>query len=169
MLEISMPAFDRFLRACRLGLLAFVVGAVPLAHAQLSPASLPDADKQQIKSYMLNEDVFNRLVAATQEAHTSGIPPQAAPDPAKVHSLNDLAAQAMAADPRIPVLVKKYGFTPREFMLANIALMNAVMAVQARNDPAMAGNLNQVWVNPDNIRFVDGHKAQVAALLQGGQ
>jgi hypothetical protein len=52
-------------------------------------------------------------------------------------------------------------------MLANIALMNAVMAVQARNDPALSSNLNQVWVNADNIRFVESHQADVQALLQG--
>jgi hypothetical protein len=162
-----MPAFDRVLRACALGVLAFAIGVVPSVHAQLAPAGLPEADKQQIKSYTLTDDIFNRLVSATEEARSTGIPPQAAPDSSKVHSLNDLAAQAMAGDPRIPALVKKYGFTPREFILANIALMNAAMAVQARNDPALAQNLNQVWVNPDNIRFVDAHRAQVAALFQG--
>lgn len=158
---------DRVLHACRLGLLVLLLGIVPLAHAQMTPAGLPEADKQQIKSYTLNEDVFNRLAAATREARSAGIPPQAAPDAGKVHSLDDLAAQAMASDERIPALVKKYGFTPREFMLANIALMNAVMATQARNDPALANNLNQVWVNPDNLRFVDAHRAEIAALLQG--
>lgn len=162
-----MPAFDRIARACRFGMLALVLGIAPMAHAQLSPSSLPEADKQQIKNYTLNDDVFKRLADATREARTLGIPPQAAPDPTKVHSLNDLAVQAMAADPRIPEVVKKHGFTPREFMLANIALTNALLAVQARNDPSMARNLNQVWVNPDNIRFVDAHQADITALLQG--
>lgn len=162
-----MLALERLLHRCRLVVLLLLLGAMPLAHAQLSPAGLPDADKQQIKNYTLNDDVFNRLAAATREARAAGIPPQAAPDAAKVHSLDDLATQAMASDARIPPLVKKYGFTPREFMLANIALMNAVMAVQARNDPALSNNLNQVWVNPDNLRFVDAHREQISALLQG--
>lgn len=162
-----MFVLESLLRRCRLGILLLLLGAMPLAHAQLSPSGLPEADKQQIKNYTLNDDVFNRLAAATRDARAAGIPPQAAPDAAKVHSLDDLAAQAMASDARIPALVKKYGFTPREFMLANIALMNAVMAVQARNDPALANNLNQVWVNPDNLRFVDAHRADIAALLHG--
>jgi hypothetical protein len=167
-MEISMSAFDRVRRACWLGLLVVVFGAMPLAHAQTAPSGLPDADKQQIKKYTLNEDIFNRLVAATKEARAEGITPRGAPDPSKVHSLDDLAAQAMAGDQRIPALVKKFGFTPREFMLANIALTNAVLAVQSRNDPALASNLNQVWVNPENIRFIDTHQAEVAALMQGG-
>jgi FtsP/CotA-like multicopper oxidase with cupredoxin domain len=162
-----MPAFDRVLAACRVAVFALVLGATTLVHAQGTLPALPDADKQQIKKYTLSEDAFGRLAAATREARAAGIPPQAAPDASKVHSLDDLANQAMAADPRIPALVKKYGFTPREFMLANIALMNAVMAVQARNDPALSGNLNQVWVNADNIRFVESHQADVQALLQG--
>ncbi|MHA6203072.1 hypothetical protein ACXU4B_01445 [Dyella soli] len=163
-----MPAFGPAIRACCLALFTLALGAAPLAHAQLGPSSLPDADKQQIKNYTLNEDVFNRLMAATQEARAAGIPPQAAPDPAKVHNLDDLTRQAMAGDPRIPALVKKHGFTPREFMLANIALMNAALAAQARKDPSLAGNLNQVWVNPDNIRFYEAHQAQIAAQMQAG-
>lgn len=162
-----MPAFDRVVSACRVAVFALVLGATTLVHAQETLPALPDADKQQIKKYTLSEDAFGRLAAATREARATGIPPQAAPDASKVHSLDDLANQAMAADPRIPALVKKYGFTPREFMLANIALMNAVMAVQARNHPALSGNLNQVWVNADNIRFVESHQADVQALLQG--
>jgi len=162
-----MPAFERALLACRVAMLVLMLGAVPLAHAQALPPGLPQADKQQIKQFLLNDDVFGRLAAATREARATGIPPQAAPDATKVHSLDDLANQAMAADPRIPALVKKYGFTPREFMLANIALMNAIMAVQARNDPALSSNLNQTWVNAENIRFVESHQAEVQALLRG--
>lgn len=162
-----MSAFSRTARACCLGLLSLALGVSSLAHAQLVPGGLPESDKQLIKGYTLNEDVFRRLAAATREARAQGIPPQAAPDPSKVHSLDDLAKQAMSGDPRIPALVSKYGFTPREFMLANIALSNAVMAVQSRRDVVLAGDLNQAWVNPDNVRFVDAHKDDVTALLEG--
>ena len=172
-----MAAFDRVLAARRVAVMALALATVPLVHAQsapepaapaqMAPPSLPQADKQQIKQYKLTDDNFGRLAAATREAKATGIPPQAAPDATRVHSLDDLANQAMAADPRIPALVKKYGFTPREFMLANIALMNAIMAVQARSDPSLSSNLNQTWVNADNIRFVEAHQAEVQALLRG--
>jgi len=163
-----MSMFNRMLYRCRCGIVMALLGVASLAHAQITPSGLPEADKQQIKNYTLNDDVFGRLLAATKEARTQGIPPQAAPDPTKVHSLDDLATQAMAGDQRIPALVKKYGFTPREFILVNIALTNAILAEQASKDPALAGNLNSTWVNEGNIRFLEAHQAQLAELMQGG-
>ncbi|WP_199098503.1 hypothetical protein [Dyella sp. ASV21] len=162
-----MSVFSRFVRTCCLGLLTLALSVPSLVHAQLVPGGLPESDKQQIKSYTLNEDVFGRLAAATREARAQGIPPQGPPDSSKVHNLDDLAKQAMAGDPRIPALVAKYGFTPREFILANIALTNAVMVAQSRNDVVLAGNLNTSWSNADNVRFVDTHKADIMALMQG--
>ena len=46
--------------------------------------------------------------------------------------------------------------------------MAAVQAAKSKT-AALAGNLNQVWVNPENIRFVDAHQAQIAALMQPAQ
>jgi len=149
--------------------LAFAVLLPHAASAQSAAQGLTDADKQQIKDYNLNEDVFNRLIAATKEARTQGIHSQANPDPTKVHSLDDLAAQAMAGDKRIEPLIKKYGFTPREFMLANIALVNAAVVLQSRSDPAMAKNIDQTKVNLANVSFYESHQAKIAALTGGGK
>ena len=145
------------------------VGLPQAALAQSGPAALPAADQQAIKDYSLNEDVLNRLMGATKEARAQGIRGQAAPDPAKVHNLDDLATQAMASDARIPALVKKYGFTPREFILANIALMNAAMASQARNDPTMAKALDSSKINTANVAFFEAHQAQIAAAMGEGK
>lgn len=147
--------------------LAFAAMLPHVAMAQAATQGLSDADKQQIKDYNLNEDVFGRLLAATKEARTQGIHSQANPDPSKVHSLDDLAAQALAGDTRIAPLIKKYGFTPREFMLANIALVNAAIVVQGRNDPAMAKSIDQSKVNMANVAFYESHQAQIAALMRG--
>ena len=141
------------------------------AFAQQGPAnSLPDADKQAIKNYNLNDDVFNRLLAATKEAKAEGIHPQSSPNPAQIHNLDDLTQQAMKADNRIEPLVKKFGFTPREFMLANLALMNAAIASQAKTDPEAAKYVDQNKVNQANVAFYESHQAQLNALMspQGG-
>jgi hypothetical protein len=141
------------------------------AFAQQGPANaLPDADKQAIKNYNLNDDVFNRLIAATKEARAEGIHPQSQPNPAQIHNLDDLTQQAMKADNRIEPLVKKFGFTPREFMIANLALMNAAIASQAKNDPEAAKYVDQNKVNQANVAFYESHQAQLNALMapQGG-
>ncbi|KRE95001.1 hypothetical protein ASG87_17120 [Frateuria sp. Soil773] len=152
-----------------LPLLAVLVSIVPLwAQAQVAAPGLPEADKQAIASYNLNEDVFNRLVAATKEARAQGIKPQQPPANAQVHNLDDLANQAVGSDPRIAPLIKKHGFTPREFLLANIALMNAALVVQSRSQPEMAQYIDQSKVNKANVSFYEAHQSQIAALQSSG-
>jgi|GEM_PF-948899 len=158
-----------FMHRLPMTLLALVLLLAPLlAQAQGAPA-LPAADQQTIHNYNLNEDVFNRLVAATKEARAEGIKQQQQPgDPSRIHNLDDLAAQAVSGDPRIGPLIKKYGFTPREFLLANIALMNAAMVVQSKSQPELASQIDPSKVNQANVSFFEAHQAQILALMQRG-
>lgn len=132
-----------------------------------NPASqIPAADKQAIQNYNLNDDVFGRIVKVSQEAKKEGIKPKdAKTDFSKIHSLDDLAAQITAADPRIEPLIKKYGFTPREFLLANLAVTNAAIASEAKNNPQMAAYVDQSKVNQKNVAFYESHKSQINALM----
>lgn len=138
-----------------------------------NPASqIPAADKQAIQNYNLNDDVFNRIVKVSQEAKAQGIKPKdAKTDFSKIHSLDDLAAQVTNSDPRIAPLIKKYGFTPREFLLANLAVTNAAIASEAKNNPQMAAYVDQSKVNQKNVAFYESHKDKINALMnedQGG-
>ncbi|MDI3261862.1 MAG: hypothetical protein QJR11_03540 [Fulvimonas sp.] len=149
-------------------LLLVALAVSPLSLKAQAAPGLPEADKQAIQQYTLTEDVFNRLVAATKEAQAAGIHPQQAGDPSQIHSLDDLARQAMSSDPRIPALIAKHGFTPREFLLANIALMNAGLVVQAKSQPELAKMIDQSKVNAANVAFYEAHQAQIEALLRAG-
>jgi hypothetical protein len=150
-------------------LLALVLLLVPLWAQAQGMAALPAADQEAIHNYNLNDDVFNRLIAATKEARKEGIKPQEQPaDPSKVHTLDDLAQQAVGGDPRISPLIKRYGFTPREFLLANIALMNAAMVEQSKAQPELASQIDQTKVNQANVTFIEAHQAQIQALMQSG-
>lgn len=156
--------------------LFFLLGAMltllPLwSQAQQVPV-FSSADKQAIESYTLNEDNFKRLVAATKEAHELGINPERPKDFSTIHSLDDLANVPVTQDKRVAPLLKKYGFTPREFLLANFALMNAGMALQAKTHPEAAQYMDKNRINPANVSFYEAHEAQIAALqseLSGGQ
>jgi hypothetical protein len=161
------------LRATRTSCLALLVALValaPLAMAQDQPQGpvLPEADKQAILKYNVTEDSFTRLAAATEEARKAGIKPnENQADFSKVKTLDDLANTVVASDPRIKPLIAKHGFTPREFLLVNIALSNAAMAIQAQSNPEQAKLINQAEVNTANVAFVNAHRQQIAALMQG--
>lgn len=160
--------------------------AVPLwSHAQTSSQAQPQAqsqaqarpqamsplsatDTKQIQSYSLTEDRFNRLLATSKEAKQQQIHPQK-PDMSQVHSLDDLANQAVGSNKQLAALAKKHGFTPREFLLANLALMNAGMVIKAQSDPEMAKQIDQSKVNQANVNFVKAHEAQLQALSQQSQ
>lgn len=151
---------------------SFAQEAAPAPAA--NPASqIPAADKQAIQNFNLNEDVFTRLVAVSKDAKAQGIRPKdAKTDFSKIHSLDDLAGQVTAADPRIAPLIKAHGFTPRDFLLANLAVTNAAIASEAKSNPQMAAYVDQSKVNQKNVAFYESHKAQINALMnedaQGG-
>jgi len=164
--RVGLP---KFMQQLPKALLALVLLLLPLWSQAQGIASLPVADQQAIHNYNLNDDVFNRLIAATKEARVEGIKPQEQPaDPTKVHTLDDLASQAVSGDPRLAPLIKKFGFTPREFLLANIALMNAAMVEQSKTQPELASQIDQSKVNQANVSFIETHQAQIQALMQGG-
>jgi hypothetical protein len=170
-----MPVKSRYILAALLATAAVAPATVFAQQAapadQSAPAAnpasqIPAADKQAIQNYNLNDDVFNRIVKVSQEAKKEGIKPKdAKTDFSKIHSLDDLAAQITAADPRIEPLIKKYGFTPREFLLANLAVTNAAIASEAKNNPQMAAYVDQSKVNQKNVAFYESHKSQINALM----
>lgn len=160
------PVIRKTCHRLAIAALVWLAMAPALSLAQANGPSLPDSDKQAIKDYNLNEDVLNRLAAATKEARQLGIKPQAAPDGSKVHNLDDLANQAIASDPKIGPLIQKYKFTPREFMIANIALVNAIIVVQSRSNPDMAKSIDQSKVNMNNVVFVEAHQQQIQGMMQ---
>ncbi|HEY4292431.1 hypothetical protein [Luteibacter sp.] len=167
---------SRYLLAALLAVASVTpVAAYAQQDAAPNPASqIPASDKQAIQNYNLNEDVFGRIVKVSQEAKKAGIKPKdAKTDFTKIHSLDDLANQVTAADPRIGPLLQKYNFTPREFLLANLAVTNAAIASEAKNNPQMAQYVDQSKVNQSNVAFYEKHKDQINALMSqddgGGQ
>jgi len=182
----ELPVKSRYILAALLAtattvapVAAFAQQAAPAAQAapadsapaQGNPASqIPASDRQAIQNYNLNDDVFNRIVKVSQEAKAQGIKPKdAKTDFSKIHSLDDLAAQVTNSDPRISPLIKKHGFTPREFLLANLAVTNAAIASEAKSNPQMAAYVDQSKVNQKNVAFYEAHKAQITALMNEDQ
>jgi hypothetical protein len=168
-----MPVKSRYILAALLATASIAPGAFAQAAAAQQPApaanpasQIPAADRAAIQNYNLSDDVFNRLVAVSQEAKKQGIKPKdAQADFSKIHSLDDLAKTVTDSDPRIAPLIQKNGFTPRDFMLANLALTNAAIASEAKNNPQMAQYVDQSKVNQKNVAFYETHKAKINQLM----
>lgn len=155
---------------------AFAQQAAPAPAAQAAPeqgnpaSQIPAADRQAIQNFNLTDDVFNRIVKVSQDAKAQGIKPKdAQTDFSKIHSLDDLAKSITDSDPRIGPLIKKYGFTPRDFLLANLAVTNAAIASEAKSNPQMAAYVDQSKVNQKNVAFYEAHKAQITQLMNEEQ
>lgn len=158
----------RSLRNICAAVLVSALAFAPLAMAQQQGPVLPEADKQAILQYTITEDSFTRLAATTEEARKAGIKPnESNADFSKVKTLDDLANTVVSSDARIKPLIAKHGFTPREFLLVNIALSNAAMAIQAQSNPEQAKLVDQSKINTANVAFVNAHRQQIAALMQG--
>jgi hypothetical protein len=144
--------------------------AVALACALLLPAvamaqapGLSAADRADIKNFTLNQDVFNRLKTVMNEGRAMHIKRQQM-DMSKVHSLNDMANQMVQADPRIKPLLAKHGFTPRQFLVANMALVTTVQMVRYGEKTGQTKALES-QLNPANVRFYKQHKAAIDKLM----
>src|SRR5699024_8734921 len=103
-----------------------VMGAGAPAFAQV--AQLTPSDHAAIHDFNLDTDVLHRLQAVTAKVHALHID-KTRLDTSKVHSLDDMAEQLLAVDPRIKSILADNGFTARQFLVANLALVSTVMMV----------------------------------------
>ena len=144
----------------RLGVL--LLAAVPaVALAQSDMQHLKPADRAEIASFKLDTDVLARLQAVVAESHRMSV--RKAPlDMTRVHSLDDMARQLVAVDPRIQPLLARNGFTPHQFVVANLALVTAAIAVNMKRQGGQAANVPETA----NMRFYERHEAQIGRMLQ---
>ncbi len=152
----------RWLAACFV-LLALLLPGMALAQAP----GLSAADRADVQNFNLNDDVFSRLQAVTSEGRAMHIN-KSHLDMSKVHSLDDMAKQMVAADPRIKPLLAKHDFTPRQFLVANMALVGTVMAMRygEKNGKEKAV---ESQLNPNNVSFYKSHKAAVDKMIRPQQ
>lgn len=143
--------------------LFMLIGAAP-ALAMAQAPGLNATDRADIKAFTLTDGVFQRLQAVTTEGRALHVNKHRL-DMRKVHSLDDMAKQLTAADPRVEPLLARHGFTPRQFLVANMALIGTVMAMKYGE---RTGHVKAVesQLNPANVSFYQSHKAAIDKMLQ---
>ncbi|MDA3913686.1 hypothetical protein [Oleiagrimonas sp.] len=151
--------------AFALVLLAVLLPATLMA--QGTPHMLTAADRAEVAGFKLNTNVLDRLQAVTSEGRAMHLKKRR-PDMSQVHSLDDMAQQLTAVDPRIKPLLARHGFTPHQFVVANMALVRTAMAVRMQQDPRMSKYVDMSKLDPGNLRFYKAHKSQIDAMMGGG-
>ncbi|KGI77319.1 hypothetical protein LF63_0110560 [Oleiagrimonas soli] len=142
--------------------------APALGMAQGVSQRLNAADRAEIANFQLNQDVLARLQAVTADGQSMHIK-KSQLDMSKVHSLDDMADQLVAVDPRIQPMLAKHGFTPHQFVVANLALVGTAMAVQMQRDPKMAQYVESDKLNQHNVDFYKSHESQILRMMQQGE
>ncbi|HET7267464.1 MAG TPA: hypothetical protein VFJ15_05090 [Oleiagrimonas sp.] len=136
---------------------------LPVAVMAQQPG-LTAADRADIKTFTINEDVFGRIQAVVDEGRRMHIK-RSKMDMRKVHSLDDMAKQLVKADPRVKALLAKHGFTPRQFLVADLATVGTVMAMQRAQATGKVAAV-AAQLNPANVQFYKSHKAAMDALVR---
>jgi hypothetical protein len=147
---------------------ALVLLLVPAAHAQTKP----DADMVEMQHYLLTVDKVQRVGEVFQDlGQLAQKNPQLAStmesESDKDNSDDDLNAmeRRFSGHPEVVNVLKSHGFTPHEFVLFQMVLLQAGFAEAAKQagaDPAKL--VSDGHVNPANLTFVEQHKAELEAL-----
>lgn len=149
------------LRWLALALCVLVLLLPAMAVAQTPRLSA--ADRADIQAFTINSDVFQRLQNVVTQARAMHIK-RSHLDMGHVHSLSGMAKEMVAADPRIKPLLAKNGFTPRQFLVADLALVETVMTMQRFQGTPQA-KAAESQLNPANVRFYKAHKAAMDRLV----
>lgn len=137
--------------------------SVPLSAMAQQPG-LSAADRADIKAFTIDADVFGRLKAVVEKGRSMHIK-RSKMDMRKVHSLDDMAKQLVKADPRVTKLLAAHGFTPRQFLVADLATVGTVMAMQRAQAAGKVAAV-EAQLNPANVQFYKAHKAEMDALVR---
>lgn len=135
--------------------------APALAVAQVIPGLSP-ADRQDIQQFTLNENVLARLQAVASASGQMDFGPGTG-RPENVQSLDDMAKRMIKADDRIQPMLKRHGFTPRGYLVANLAVLSTVMTVRYAQQTGEKKLIRQ-RLEPDNVRFYKRHKQAMDEL-----
>ena len=155
---------------------AVALGAVSLRAQQPGDAA-GQADMREVMSYRLTDSTFAKLLRVQDNVYATM---KANPDAAKKYE-GALGAQASDAEPGIDGLVKavdritevkqaiaKAGLTTRQYLLASMATMQAMMidAMMQTYGSAQGGDLPAAV--KENLAFLKTHQPQVDRMRSRG-
>jgi hypothetical protein len=119
----------------------------------------PDSpDQKELLAYNLSMEKIQRLADTynDMQAYQQKHPETAKDDQAGGKDISDQVAKLETKDPEAVAIIKKHGFTTREFIVAMFTLIQATMIVGSKRDghPIDSAKANEI-VNSANQDLVD--------------
>ena len=135
-------------------------------------AQKTDKDLLEVQHYTLTMDKVTRASQVTSDAAaaekadpslTNSLEAKDADD--TDHASLDQMADRLASSPTLVAILKKNGFTPREYIVMTMALVQSSMAVYAKpKDETVEQYAAKIHANPENIVFVQQHAAELQQM-----
>lgn len=163
----------RWLRALAalLSTALLMVAALPqLVAAQQGPTA---ADETALRGYVVNRQMLDKLVAFKVDAdklddsEAGPADDEGNPESGDMPSSVDDLVRSVEKDPRATPLLRKHGLTAREYVIANLALMRAGLAVALGMDSPK--DIEEAGTNKANLAFYRANKTAVDSLFADEQ
>jgi hypothetical protein len=157
----------KFARDC--ALVCSLVLATLSLHAQAG-AKAADKDVVELQQYTLTMDRITRclqILVDLKKLAKDNPQLEASLDPEqKNQSITDIT-QRISAYPQIPPVILSHGLGVRDFVVLELSMFQAAIAVAAKKMGADPAKLAFVaHVNPANVTFLEQHEAEFSELLQ---
>ena len=149
-----------------------VLGGLWMGSAALAEPFSSKEDKAEISRVQLNTDNVTRVMVTTDAMNRvlKGKPDlkksvdagEAKDSEATLAKLS----QKMSDHPELSSIISAHGFTPRDYLATEVALVHAsLVAAIGQGDKAAAEQLAAEYgVKAGNVTFVQSHKAEIEAL-----
>ena len=149
-----------------------VLGACALlsaAHAQSGRSSGNDADQKELYNYVLSMDKIERMAGATKDLEALAKQHPELKDSGSANTLAETVAKIQKYPDAVSV-IRKNGFTPREYIAGFMTLMQASMAVGFKKSGTYKDYPPRMLqlVSKPNLDFVEQHWDEIQKLTRIG-
>lgn len=153
-------------------LLAPLLLSLALSPLLAQSRAATDPDLLELQRYTLTMDKVTRFYESMKDlADLSAAHPELKnklETDADKHEDLGAIEHRIAAEPLIVSTIAKHGFTPREFVVCEMAYIQTAFASAMLKQPGVdrAKMIADAHINPANIAFVEQHQADLQALQQ---
>ena len=157
----------------RVLVLSLVAAAWPARLASAQPGDLPEADRQEVARFVVTPDLLRKaldvntnVVKLLTSDRTWRRQAAAQARSTRERSIAEAVAR-IEADARMVTLLQQARLEPRPYVVGQLALLQAVAAVDSVKGGLMRRPKKDAGAAAENFTFVETHAAEVQRFVDG--